>query len=53
MMPQMAPIMWLPMFIFFLLFLYTFIVMNFYIKPFNKIMTTKYDSNPPSKHWKL
>nr|QUB01577.1 ATP synthase F0 subunit 8 [Venitus latreillei] len=52
-MPQMAPILWLPMFIFFLLFLYIFIIMNYYIKPFNKIQTFSHESTPILKHWKL
>nr|YP_009731820.1 ATP synthase F0 subunit 8 [Macrophthalmus pacificus]QHR85458.1 ATP synthase F0 subunit 8 [Macrophthalmus pacificus] len=52
-MPQMAPILWLPMFLFFILFLYIFIILNFFIKPFNKIQPIEYKLNPTFKSWKL
>nr|YP_009251045.1 ATP synthase F0 subunit 8 [Macrophthalmus japonicus]AMY96236.1 ATP synthase F0 subunit 8 [Macrophthalmus japonicus] len=52
-MPQMAPILWLPMFFFFILFLYIFIIMNYFIKPFNKIQAITYNPNYTFKSWKL
>nr|AUN45076.1 ATP synthase F0 subunit 8 [Macrophthalmus darwinensis] len=52
-MPQMAPILWLPMFLFFLFFLFLFISTNYFIKPFNKIQTSSSLILPTSKLWKL
>nr|QUL60374.1 ATP synthase F0 subunit 8 [Mictyris thailandensis] len=52
-MPQMAPIYWLLMFVFFLLTLILFLMLNFYIKPFKKMNSTLLLSKPIIKHWKL
>uniref|UniRef100_UPI0030E38679 ATP synthase F0 subunit 8 n=1 Tax=Ocypode rotundata TaxID=1844313 RepID=UPI0030E38679 len=52
-MPQMAPILWAPLFIFFILSLSLFFMLNYFIKPFEKKSTTLLDSHSTFKHWKL
>nr|UAM92179.1 ATP synthase F0 subunit 8 [Geosesarma faustum] len=52
-MPQMAPLYWLYLFIFFLLMLLLFVMLNYYIKPFNNITLTSINNKIFSKHWKL
>nr|YP_010956278.1 ATP synthase F0 subunit 8 [Opecarcinus hypostegus]WMY25242.1 ATP synthase F0 subunit 8 [Opecarcinus hypostegus] len=52
-MPQMAPIYWLSLFAFFTLTLVLFSMLNYFIKPFNKMITPGFYNKPQSKHWKL
>nr|YP_009747689.1 ATP synthase F0 subunit 8 [Ocypode stimpsoni]QII89379.1 ATP synthase F0 subunit 8 [Ocypode stimpsoni] len=52
-MPQMAPIMWAPLFIFFVMSLLLFFMINYFIKPFEKKGVSLLDSTPTIKHWKL
>nr|YP_009864994.1 ATP synthase F0 subunit 8 [Carpilius maculatus]QKE42632.1 ATP synthase F0 subunit 8 [Carpilius maculatus] len=52
-MPQMAPLLWLCLYFFFLLSLFLFMVLTYYIKPFE---STSLPSTPLSstlKPWKL
>nr|YP_009525755.1 ATP synthase F0 subunit 8 [Thalamita sima]AXS67529.1 ATP synthase F0 subunit 8 [Thalamita sima]UEK25862.1 ATP synthase F0 subunit 8 [Charybdis granulata] len=53
-MPQMAPLMWLYLYSFFLLSLIIFMSINYFIKPYEKI-DTKADSLslPVQPIWKL
>nr|YP_009239911.1 ATP synthase F0 subunit 8 [Ocypode cordimanus]AMN14545.1 ATP synthase F0 subunit 8 [Ocypode cordimanus] len=52
-MPQMAPILWAPLLIFFILSLSMFFLLNFFIKPFEKKSLVLSDSTPSFKHWSL
>uniref|UniRef100_UPI0030E1E3A8 ATP synthase F0 subunit 8 n=1 Tax=Austruca iranica TaxID=578236 RepID=UPI0030E1E3A8 len=52
-MPQMAPLYWLMLFFFFLLVLTLFIMMNYFIKPFEKKDYTMKKSIPTFKIWSL
>nr|YP_010385005.1 ATP synthase F0 subunit 8 [Asthenognathus inaequipes]UPL65015.1 ATP synthase F0 subunit 8 [Asthenognathus inaequipes] len=53
-MPQMAPIYWLFMFLFFLMSLMLFFMLNYFLKPFNKIfLLTDNKKTLNSKYWKL
>nr|YP_009558816.1 ATP synthase F0 subunit 8 [Nanosesarma minutum]QBA83265.1 ATP synthase F0 subunit 8 [Nanosesarma minutum] len=52
-MPQMAPLYWLYLFLFFSIILMLFFIMNFFIKPFNYISSISYNIKPISKSWKL
>nr|YP_009045915.1 ATP synthase F0 subunit 8 [Myomenippe fornasinii]CDR98398.1 ATP synthase F0 subunit 8 [Myomenippe fornasinii] len=52
-MPQMAPLMWLILYFFFLLNLMFFIILNFYIKPFNTTSFDKPQILSSQKLWKL
>ena len=53
-MPQIAPLIWLYLYGFFLLRLAVFISINYFIKPFRK-MDCKYNTpvSPPQSNWKL
>nr|YP_010385148.1 ATP synthase F0 subunit 8 [Tritodynamia horvathi]UPM51602.1 ATP synthase F0 subunit 8 [Tritodynamia horvathi] len=53
-MPQMAPIYWLFMFLFFIMSFWLFFMINYFMKPFNKI--DSFSDNKKtlvSKSWKL
>nr|BDL61482.1 ATPase F0 subunit 8 [Arcotheres sp. GK-2022] len=52
-MPQMAPLYWFYLFCFFLITLSMFLILNYFLTPFNK--TTLYTSKPFNnyKYWKL
>nr|YP_214825.1 ATP synthase F0 subunit 8 [Pseudocarcinus gigas]AAT52153.1 ATP synthase F0 subunit 8 [Pseudocarcinus gigas] len=52
-MPQMAPLMWIYLFFFFLLSLMFFLVLNYYIKPFQSISTSTSYTTTIQKLWKL
>nr|QOW83851.1 ATP synthase F0 subunit 8 [Austinograea sp. PX-2020] len=52
-MPQMAPLLWLYLFMFFLASLMLFLVLNYFISPFEKISTTLLTTHKPQKPWKL
>nr|YP_010936714.1 ATP synthase F0 subunit 8 [Tzotzilthelphusa villarosalensis]WKW91710.1 ATP synthase F0 subunit 8 [Tzotzilthelphusa villarosalensis] len=52
-MPQMAPLLWLLLFIYFLMSLLIFLMMNYFIKPFNKILFLKNPLTSLYKPWKL
>nr|YP_003204788.1 ATP synthase F0 subunit 8 [Charybdis japonica]ACJ49886.1 ATP synthase F0 subunit 8 [Charybdis japonica]UEK25875.1 ATP synthase F0 subunit 8 [Charybdis japonica] len=53
-MPQMAPLMWLYLYCFFLLSLIVFMSINYFIKPYEKInLKTDLLSTPPQPTWKL
>nr|YP_009503178.1 ATP synthase F0 subunit 8 [Dotilla wichmanni]AXA13780.1 ATP synthase F0 subunit 8 [Dotilla wichmanni] len=52
-MPQMAPLYWLYLLFFFLFIFCLFLIMNYFIKPFN-YMTSSYSPTPTTfKSWKL
>nr|YP_009544450.1 ATP synthase F0 subunit 8 [Lupocycloporus gracilimanus]AYW03837.1 ATP synthase F0 subunit 8 [Lupocycloporus gracilimanus] len=53
-MPQMAPLLWLYLYMFFLLSFIVFLTLNYFIKPFEKINSDNilpYTS--PQSNWKL
>nr|BDL61404.1 ATPase F0 subunit 8 [Deiratonotus japonicus] len=52
-MPQMAPMYWLYLFFFFLFILTLFLMMNYFIKPFDLLDTTQSTSKTNFKPWKL
>nr|YP_009002492.1 ATP synthase F0 subunit 8 [Chaceon granulatus]BAO48248.1 ATPase8 [Chaceon granulatus] len=52
-MPQMAPLMWLCLYIFFLLCLMLFMTTNHFIKPFEKINSEVMLSHSVQSPWKL
>nr|YP_011010721.1 ATP synthase F0 subunit 8 [Menippe rumphii]WPW47611.1 ATP synthase F0 subunit 8 [Menippe rumphii] len=52
-MPQMAPLMWLYLYIFFLINLVLFLIMNFYIKPFTTTSFKTPKTLTSQKSWKL
>uniref|UniRef100_UPI00315C9AC6 ATP synthase F0 subunit 8 n=1 Tax=Jasus edwardsii TaxID=95461 RepID=UPI00315C9AC6 len=51
-MPQMAPMMWLNLFIVFLASLMCFVVMNYSIIPMNKIYQPTSSKKKSEKNWK-
>nr|YP_009439691.1 ATP synthase F0 subunit 8 [Charybdis natator]ATG83211.1 ATP synthase F0 subunit 8 [Charybdis natator] len=53
-MPQMAPLLWLYLYCFFLLSLIIFMSINYFIKPYEKMdLKTNLLSTPPQPIWKL
>nr|YP_008238996.1 ATP synthase F0 subunit 8 [Pachygrapsus crassipes]AGO20484.1 ATP synthase F0 subunit 8 [Pachygrapsus crassipes] len=52
-MPQMAPIYWLYMFFFFGLTLLLFFILNYFIKPFEKMQSTSNSYHSNFKPWSL
>nr|BDL61443.1 ATPase F0 subunit 8 [Ilyograpsus nodulosus] len=52
-MPQMAPILWFPMFMFFLSAFFLFLILNYFIKPFNKTENKELIYKPIFKPWSL
>nr|YP_010384927.1 ATP synthase F0 subunit 8 [Pinnotheres pholadis]UPL64924.1 ATP synthase F0 subunit 8 [Pinnotheres pholadis] len=52
-MPQMAPIYWLSLFCFFLFILSLFLIMNYFIPPFNKTSSLNINNPDNFKSWKL
>nr|UEK25888.1 ATP synthase F0 subunit 8 [Thalamita sima] len=53
-MPQMAPLMWLYLYGFFLAALVVFMSINYFIKPFEKInLKSDLISSTPQPTWKL
>nr|YP_009503165.1 ATP synthase F0 subunit 8 [Gaetice depressus]AXA13767.1 ATP synthase F0 subunit 8 [Gaetice depressus]UKU07866.1 ATP synthase F0 subunit 8 [Gaetice depressus] len=53
-MPQMAPIYWLFMFFLFLSSLLLFFMLNYFLKPFSKVVfLTDNKKTSTYKHWKL
>nr|YP_009484175.1 ATP synthase F0 subunit 8 [Charybdis bimaculata]AVQ04895.1 ATP synthase F0 subunit 8 [Charybdis bimaculata]AXB37175.1 ATP synthase F0 subunit 8 [Charybdis bimaculata] len=53
-MPQMAPLMWLYLYCFFLLSLIVFMSINYFIKPYQKVdLSANSLSIPPQSTWKL
>nr|YP_010491958.1 ATP synthase F0 subunit 8 [Eucrate crenata]UWM93440.1 ATP synthase F0 subunit 8 [Eucrate crenata] len=52
-MPQMAPLLWLYLYVIFLISLILFLTMNFYIKPFENINTSMDKTIITKKYWKL
>nr|YP_009627360.1 ATP synthase F0 subunit 8 [Metopograpsus frontalis]QCC70812.1 ATP synthase F0 subunit 8 [Metopograpsus frontalis] len=52
-MPQMAPLYWLYMYIFFLFVLSLFFMLTFFIKPFDKMQSDHSSIKTYSKLWKL
>nr|YP_009524394.1 ATP synthase F0 subunit 8 [Echinoecus nipponicus]AXR86890.1 ATP synthase F0 subunit 8 [Echinoecus nipponicus] len=52
-MPQMSPLLWLPLYFFFLISLILFLVMNFFIKPFEAINPYNSSSQINKPSWKL
>nr|YP_009926424.1 ATP synthase F0 subunit 8 [Metacarcinus magister]QNH68767.1 ATP synthase F0 subunit 8 [Metacarcinus magister] len=51
-MPQMAPLMWLYLYLFFLLSFMIFIILNFFIKPYSPITTVLEHPSINQKSWK-
>nr|YP_002808526.1 ATP synthase F0 subunit 8 [Scylla olivacea]ACO07206.1 ATP synthase F0 subunit 8 [Scylla olivacea]ADK72513.1 ATP synthase F0 subunit 8 [Scylla serrata] len=53
-MPQMAPLLWLYLFFFFLLTFIIFISLNYFFKPFEKIdFKASHSHVTPQSAWKL
>nr|YP_009407614.1 ATP synthase F0 subunit 8 [Maja crispata]ASF62431.1 ATP synthase F0 subunit 8 [Maja crispata] len=52
-MPQMAPLYWLYLFIFFFLSLIFFISMNYFLQPFDTPNTLSFSTSLKQKTWKL
>nr|YP_010384979.1 ATP synthase F0 subunit 8 [Xenophthalmus pinnotheroides]UPL64989.1 ATP synthase F0 subunit 8 [Xenophthalmus pinnotheroides] len=52
-MPQMAPMYWLYLFAFFITVLMLFLMMNYFIKPFNHMKHDASSLPTQFKHWKL
>nr|YP_010155122.1 ATP synthase F0 subunit 8 [Oregonia gracilis]QQX28740.1 ATP synthase F0 subunit 8 [Oregonia gracilis] len=52
-MPQMAPLLWFYLFIFFNICLLLFLIVNYFIKPFEKIVTASSHTFLKHKAWKL
>nr|YP_009346407.1 ATP synthase F0 subunit 8 [Clistocoeloma sinense]AOR53786.1 ATP synthase F0 subunit 8 [Clistocoeloma sinense] len=52
-MPQMAPLYWLYLFIFFLSILLLFFMLNYFIKPYNNMSFISFEKKFFSKSWKL
>nr|YP_009535657.1 ATP synthase F0 subunit 8 [Gecarcoidea natalis]YP_010164072.1 ATP synthase F0 subunit 8 [Gecarcoidea lalandii]AYJ22385.1 ATP synthase F0 subunit 8 [Gecarcoidea natalis]QRK27374.1 ATP synthase F0 subunit 8 [Gecarcoidea lalandii] len=52
-MPQMAPLYWLYLFFFFLLSLLLFFLLNYFIKPYDKMTLLNYNNKINFKPWKL
>nr|YP_009231706.1 ATP synthase F0 subunit 8 [Moloha majora]ALZ50224.1 ATPase 8 [Moloha majora] len=51
-MPQMAPLMWLYLMIFFIMSLLLFMMMNYFIKPYQKNEKFIMNYNDSEKTWK-
>nr|YP_010561856.1 ATP synthase F0 subunit 8 [Chionoecetes bairdi]UYX57817.1 ATP synthase F0 subunit 8 [Chionoecetes bairdi] len=52
-MPQMAPLLWLYLFMFFNICLLLYLTVNYFIKPFEKIMTLPDNKILNQKPWEL
>nr|YP_009649172.1 ATP synthase F0 subunit 8 [Ovalipes punctatus]QDA22797.1 ATP synthase F0 subunit 8 [Ovalipes punctatus] len=52
-MPQMAPLMWLYLYCFFLLSLLFFLIINHFIKPYDKISNKISSTTSIQTPWKL
>nr|YP_010952673.1 ATP synthase F0 subunit 8 [Tetralia glaberrima]YP_010952725.1 ATP synthase F0 subunit 8 [Tetralia rubridactyla]YP_010952842.1 ATP synthase F0 subunit 8 [Tetralia nigrolineata]WMQ53093.1 ATP synthase F0 subunit 8 [Tetralia glaberrima]WMQ53145.1 ATP synthase F0 subunit 8 [Tetralia rubridactyla]WMQ53262.1 ATP synthase F0 subunit 8 [Tetralia nigrolineata] len=52
-MPQMAPLLWSYLFVFFFFSLMLFLIMNYYISPFNKTLANLNLHLIQKKSWKL
>nr|YP_009239898.1 ATP synthase F0 subunit 8 [Grapsus tenuicrustatus]AMN14532.1 ATP synthase F0 subunit 8 [Grapsus tenuicrustatus] len=52
-MPQMAPLYWLYLFVFFLLTFFIFLTLNYFIKPFEKVSSPSSSYSLEFKNWKL
>nr|YP_010952855.1 ATP synthase F0 subunit 8 [Trapezia bidentata]WMQ53275.1 ATP synthase F0 subunit 8 [Trapezia bidentata] len=52
-MPQMAPLMWLSLFFFFLLIYMIMLTMTFFIKPYEVMSSNPAFTSIPQKSWKL
>nr|BDL61469.1 ATPase F0 subunit 8 [Tmethypocoelis choreutes] len=52
-MPQMAPLYWLYLFLFFISILLLFIMMNYFIKPFSQMNSILHYNDTNFKPWKL
>nr|BDL61456.1 ATPase F0 subunit 8 [Indopinnixa haematosticta] len=52
-MPQMAPLYWLYLFCFFLSMLLTFMILNYFLPPYNKTNISHLESSSKHKSWKL
>nr|YP_009154092.1 ATP synthase F0 subunit 8 [Gandalfus puia]AKC99393.1 ATP synthase F0 subunit 8 [Gandalfus puia] len=52
-MPQMAPLLWLYLYLFFLTSLMLFLVLNYFITPFEKISMPTLMTHKSQKSWKL
>nr|YP_009509607.1 ATP synthase F0 subunit 8 [Epixanthus frontalis]AUN45024.1 ATP synthase F0 subunit 8 [Epixanthus frontalis] len=52
-MPQMAPLLWLYLFFFFLTSLILVLILNFFIKPFETITPPTHSVSATQKLWKL
>nr|YP_009509581.1 ATP synthase F0 subunit 8 [Pilumnus vespertilio]AUN44998.1 ATP synthase F0 subunit 8 [Pilumnus vespertilio] len=52
-MPQMSPLLWLPLYLFFLTALMLFLVLNYFIKPFEIMNSSNPSENVNQPSWKL
>nr|YP_003359513.1 ATP synthase F0 subunit 8 [Gandalfus yunohana]ACC62347.1 ATP synthase F0 subunit 8 [Gandalfus yunohana] len=52
-MPQMAPLLWFYLYLFFLISLMLFLMMNYFLIPFKKISTPTLTTHKFHKSWKL
>nr|YP_010564483.1 ATP synthase F0 subunit 8 [Pilumnopeus makianus]UZA47109.1 ATP synthase F0 subunit 8 [Pilumnopeus makianus] len=52
-MPQMSPLMWLPLYFFFLFSLILFLMLNYFIKPYENINSPKLSNQIDQPFWKL
>nr|UYR22043.1 ATP synthase F0 subunit 8 [Carcinus maenas] len=52
-MPQMAPLMWLCLYFYFLLALMLILTINHFISPYQKISIQSYGTSSPQALWKL
>nr|UEK25849.1 ATP synthase F0 subunit 8 [Pachygrapsus fakaravensis] len=52
-MPQMAPLYWLYLFMFFITSFFLFLSLNYFIKPFEKLDMTYSSQDLKFKTWKL
>nr|QOW08835.1 ATP synthase subunit 8 [Carpilius convexus] len=52
-MPQMAPLMWLCLYFFFILSLFLFMILTYYIKPFEPTLFSPTPLQMTQKPWKL
>nr|YP_010160570.1 ATP synthase F0 subunit 8 [Grapsus albolineatus]QRH17763.1 ATP synthase F0 subunit 8 [Grapsus albolineatus]UBD09492.1 ATP synthase F0 subunit 8 [Grapsus albolineatus]UKS08541.1 ATP synthase F0 subunit 8 [Grapsus albolineatus]UYC29005.1 ATP synthase F0 subunit 8 [Grapsus albolineatus] len=52
-MPQMAPLYWLYLFVFFIVSFFLFLSLNYFIKPFDKLDLTHSPQDLKFKIWKL
>nr|AIK66983.1 ATPase subunit 8 [Ranina ranina] len=51
-MPQMAPLLWLYLFSFFLISLFLFMIMNYFITPYSKVEAPSLKTLKTDKDWK-